>query len=51
MLFRSVKAKVPADFAKYAVTPAQPVRVPADEVAANREKWLRDWSTLIRTGR
>lgn len=47
----NVKAKVPADFAKYAVTPAQPVRVPADKVAANREKWLRDWSTLIRTGR
>jgi thiamine transport system substrate-binding protein len=47
----NVKAKIPADFAKYAVTPAQPVRVPADKVAANREKWLRDWSTLIRTGR
>ncbi|MBE3577631.1 MAG: thiamine ABC transporter substrate-binding protein [Limnochordales bacterium] len=44
------KAKLPADFVKYAVTPAQPVRVPAEKVAANREKWLREWSLLMRAG-
>ncbi|HHV55247.1 MAG TPA: thiamine ABC transporter substrate-binding protein [Firmicutes bacterium] len=45
------RAPLPPDFARYAVVPAKPVRLPADKVAANRERWLREWASLIRTGR
>ncbi|MBE3582500.1 MAG: thiamine ABC transporter substrate-binding protein [Limnochordaceae bacterium] len=42
------QAPLPPDFARYAVTPAQPVRLPAETVAAHREQWLRAWSAQIR---
>lgn len=40
-------AKLPTDWAEFAVRPVQPWTVDPDEIAANRDEWLTEWSDLI----
>ena len=41
------KAPVGDLFTQWAKVPAEPVTLPADEIAAKREKWLEDWTDLL----
>ena len=38
--------ELPADWASFAVQPTAPLGVPADEISAHREAWLREWSDV-----
>jgi len=37
---------LPADWASYAVQPTAPLSVPAADITAHREDWLREWSDV-----
>jgi thiamine transport system substrate-binding protein len=38
--------KLPRSWAKYAIQPTQPLTVSPDDIDANREKWLQQWSDV-----
>ena len=38
--------ELPADWASYAVRPTEPYAVAPDEISANRDDWLREWSDV-----
>lgn len=40
-------ATVPADYQKFTATPARPLTVPPAEIAANRDRWVEEWTTLV----
>ena len=40
-------AKLPTDWAEFAVRPVEPWTVDPDEIAADRDEWLTEWSDLI----
>jgi len=40
-------ATVPADWAKFAPQPTDPYEVAPEEIAANREQWLTEWTDVI----
>jgi thiamine transport system substrate-binding protein len=40
-------ASIPADWAEFAPQPTDPYEVAPDEVAANREQWLTEWTDVI----
>jgi thiamine transport system substrate-binding protein len=40
-------AKLPTVWAEFAVRPVEPWTVDPDEIAANRDAWLREWSDLV----
>lgn len=37
---------LPTDWASFATQPTAPLTVPAQEITANRESWLREWSDV-----
>lgn len=37
---------LPTDWASFATQPTDPLSVPADEISANREQWLTQWSDI-----
>jgi thiamine transport system substrate-binding protein len=37
---------LPTDWARFAVQPTTPLQVPAEEISAERETWLREWSDV-----
>lgn len=37
---------LPDDWAKYAAQPEKPIAVDADEVAADRDAWIKSWTTI-----
>jgi len=39
---------LPEIFAKYTVPVAQPLSLPYEEVSANRDRWVKQWSALFR---
>jgi len=41
------EAKLPEAFLKYAEQATDPARIPAEEIAANRDQWLDDWSEVM----
>lgn len=41
------KAKLPEVFVKYSRVPENPVVVPPDEIAANREAWIEAWTEMV----
>jgi thiamine transport system substrate-binding protein len=41
------KALLPDAFAKYSVVPEQPLTLPPDEIAANRDKWIEEWTSTV----
>ncbi|HEV3227057.1 MAG TPA: thiamine ABC transporter substrate-binding protein [Acidimicrobiales bacterium] len=40
-------AALPELFTSLAAKPAHPVDVPQDQISANREKWIRDWTAAV----
>ncbi len=40
-------AKLPSAWADFAVRPVEPWSVDPDEIAANRDEWLTEWSDLV----
>ena len=40
-------AALPAVFARYAVVPARPLELPPEEIDANRERWVDEWTSIV----
>ncbi len=40
-------ATVPADYQKFTATPAQPLTVAPAQIAADRDRWVEEWTTLV----
>jgi thiamine transport system substrate-binding protein len=40
-------ATLPAVFTKFAAKPTDPKTLPAEEIAANREDWIKTWTTVV----
>ena len=40
-------ATLPDEFVKYAQTPDQPATISPDEIAANRDKWIQEWTDTV----
>jgi len=40
-------AALPTEFTTYSVKPAKPVDLPQDQISANREKWIDDWTSVV----
>ncbi|MFF3467435.1 thiamine ABC transporter substrate-binding protein [Streptomyces sp. NPDC001984] len=40
-------ASVPAEFVKYGPQAKDPETLPADEIAANRDQWVKSWTSLV----
>jgi thiamine transport system substrate-binding protein len=38
---------LPALFQKYAVVPARSLSLPPDDIAANRDRWIAQWTTVV----
>jgi len=38
---------LPAAFERFAVVPASPLELPAEEIGANRERWIREWTDVV----
>ena len=41
------EATLPDPFARYAVIPSETAQVSPDEIAANRDLWLKEWTDLV----
>jgi len=41
------QAVLPDAFARFAVIPVETAQVPPNDIAANRDQWLRDWTELV----
>jgi thiamine transport system substrate-binding protein len=39
-------ATLPPEFEKYAVVPADPLDLPPDEIGANRDRWVDEWTRI-----
>lgn len=40
-------ATLPAVFTKFAARPTDPKQLPAEEIAANREAWIKSWNSIV----
>jgi thiamine transport system substrate-binding protein len=40
-------AVLPAVFTKFAAKPGKPKQLPADDIAANREAWIKTWTSTV----
>jgi thiamine transport system substrate-binding protein len=40
-------AKLPEEFVKYAQAPSQPATLAPEEIAANRDRWIQEWTDLV----
>jgi len=38
---------LPAEFVKHAIVPTAPLSLPSDEIAANRDAWVREWTDIV----
>lgn len=49
MFVYPVRAGVPLPeaFTKYAIVPAKPLSLPSDEIATNRDAWVREWTDIV----
>ena len=43
----NLDAALPAEFVQYAQIPAQPAELDPAEIAANRERWIADWTDVV----
>ncbi len=39
--------ELPAAFRRFAVVPERPLELPPEEIGANRERWIREWTDLV----
>lgn len=40
-------ATLPPEFVKYAVVPTHPLELPPEEIEANRERWVDQWTDIV----
>jgi thiamine transport system substrate-binding protein len=40
-------AALPDEFVKYAQTPSDPATLAPDEIAANRDRWIQEWTDVV----
>jgi thiamine transport system substrate-binding protein len=40
-------AKLPPEFVTYAVVPEDPLELPPDEIEANRDRWVKEWTRIV----
>jgi thiamine transport system substrate-binding protein len=40
-------AALPPEFEKFAVVPSRPLDLPPDEIEANRERWVDEWTDIV----
>src|SRR5215216_540957 len=40
-------AALPEEFVKYAQVPSQPATLAPEEIAANRDRWIQEWTDLV----
>jgi thiamine transport system substrate-binding protein len=40
-------AQLPPDFVKHAVVPESPLDLPPEEIAANRDDWIKEWTDIV----
>jgi thiamine transport system substrate-binding protein len=38
---------LPAAFERFAVVPERPLELPPEEIGANRERWIREWTDIV----
>jgi thiamine transport system substrate-binding protein len=38
---------LPPAFERFAVVPERPLQLPAEEIGANRERWIREWTDVV----
>jgi thiamine transport system substrate-binding protein len=38
---------LPPEFEKWAVDPKKPLTLPADEISANRDDWIKEWTDIV----
>lgn len=38
---------LPPAFERYAVVPAEPLELPAEEIGRNRDRWIREWTEVV----
>jgi thiamine transport system substrate-binding protein len=41
------EADLPAVFERFAVVPESPLELPSDEIEANREEWIDEWTRIV----
>ena len=41
------RAELPPEFAAFAVVPANPLELPPDEIEANRDAWVKEWTRIV----
>ena len=40
-------ADLPKAFARFAVVPERPLELPPEEIGANRDRWIREWTDVV----
>jgi thiamine transport system substrate-binding protein len=40
-------AELPAEFERFAVVPESPLELPPEEIEANRERWVDEWTDIV----
>ena len=40
-------AELPPEFERYAVVPESPLELPPEEIEANRERWVDEWTDIV----
>jgi len=40
-------AELPEEFVKYAQAPSQPATLAPEEIAANRDRWIQEWTDIV----
>jgi thiamine transport system substrate-binding protein len=40
-------AVLPPEFTKFAVVPENPLELPPEEIEANRERWVDEWTRIV----
>jgi thiamine transport system substrate-binding protein len=40
-------AELPPEFLRFATVPEQPLELPSDEIEANRDRWIKEWTATV----
>jgi thiamine transport system substrate-binding protein len=39
--------RLPPEFRKFAVVPSNPLDLPPEQIEANRERWVKEWTAVV----
>jgi thiamine transport system substrate-binding protein len=40
-------AELPSEFREFAVVPPNPLELPPEEIEANRDRWVKEWTAVV----